>query len=875
VAVLLVVTIGLSTGSRVYAASTFTVTNTNDSGPGSLRQAMLDANANPGTDTIAFNIPGVPSIKPLTALPTVTDPVNIDGTTQPGFTGNPIVELDGTLAPGWDALVITAGSSLVKALVIDRWGRPCLQLRTRGGNVVVGSYFGVDVTGTVLTGCAGVIVETDNNRLGGTTSADRNVIDTALQFIGSSAAGNNVLGNYIGTDHTGTVFLEGTVELDYGPSNNHIGNAVPGGGNVIAGKSSHLVTFNASSNNFIQGNYIGTDVTGTVGRFPPTGGSCGVIVFEASDNLIGGTTAQARNVISGNNNGVCMQGTTATRNVVQGNFIGTDRTGTVALRNTSDGFSIAYFTFGNTIGGTAAGARNVISGNGYRGMWLSGDATANAIQGNYIGLDVSGTVAIPNIIGVQLESHGNTLGGTTAAAGNVISGNRDQGVLVGTAAITTGNIVQGNLIGTDATGTVGLGNGLSGVQIYASGNTIGGTLAGTANVIAFNSGEGVAVTRGTGNPILGNSIFSNAMLGIDLAPSGVTPNDPGDGDSGANDLQNFPVLASATASGSGTSVTGSLNSHANTTYRLEFFSNRVCDPSGNGEGETFVGARTVTTDGSGNASFSFTFAAIPPARFITATATDPANNTSEFSNCTQTPAIGPPSTLTLSPAAATNTVGTQHCVTATVKDVSGNPTPGITVVFSVIGAQATFASPSSGSASTNSAGQATFCFTAALPGNNAIHAFADTNTSGTQDPGEPFGDAQKTWTVPVSTQLCEVKITGGGRITAINGDVATFGGVATSDAAGNTSGNEEYQDHGPAQPMNVKATSITAVTCTTDRKTATIFGQATIDGAGSFNFRIRVTDNGEPGTSDIYGIIISNGYVSGDKTLEGGNVQIH
>jgi hypothetical protein len=245
---------------------------------------------------------------------------------------------------------------------------------------------------------------------------------------------------------------------------------------------------------------------------------------------------------------------------------------------------------------------------------------------------------------------------------------------------------------------------------------------------------------------------------------------------------------------------------------------------------------------------------------------------------TSTVTAGSPATLVLTPAAATNTVGDNHTVTATVRDAFGNPTPGIVVRFTVIGAAATFATPASGSSTTNAAGQATFTFTAALPGVNGIHAFADSNNNGTQDPGEPSGDATKTWTLPATTALCEITITGGGQITATNGDLGTFGGVARSDAAGNASGNEQYQDHGgPTQAaIDVKSINILAITCTSDFKTAQVFGNATINGSGSFPFRIRMTDNGDPGIGqDVYGIIISTGYVSGDKILEGGNIQIH
>lgn len=236
---------------------------------------------------------------------------------------------------------------------------------------------------------------------------------------------------------------------------------------------------------------------------------------------------------------------------------------------------------------------------------------------------------------------------------------------------------------------------------------------------------------------------------------------------------------------------------------------------------------------------------------------------------------GTPEKLLLTPTFDSNAVGENHTVTATVTDVFGNPVQGVTVRFTVQLAATTAASPSSGFSTTNASGQATFTFTAALPGNNPITAYADLNNNNVQEPNEPAGAANKTWVLPVGTALCEIKITDGGHITAINGDQGSFGGVARSDAAGNASGNEEYQDHGPVQPMNVKATDILAITCTSDFKTALVYGTATIDGSGSYAFRIRMTDNGEPGTADVYGIILSNGYDSGDKVLEGGNIQIH
>ena len=326
--------------------------------------------------------------------------------------------------------------------------------------------------------------------------------------------------------------------------------------------------------------------------------------------------------------------------IIEGNFIGTDVDGAAALGNRV-GVSIA--TPNNTIGGTAPGARNVISGNDTRGVEFGDSgATGNQVQGNLIGTDVTGAAALGNGAGVAIAgASNNTVGGTTAGARNVISANF-QGVFIIQGA--TGNLVQGNFIGTDVAGTGALGNSVNGVNIAfgaSSTNTIGGTASGAGNIIAFNGGAGIVVgdpifTPGTGNAILSNSIFSNTGLGIDLFPSGVTPNDVGDGDTGPNNLQNFPVLTSATSSPTTTNIAGTLNSTAITTFALEFFSNTACDPSNHGEGETFLGSTMATTGGTGNASFSATFGTpVPSGQFITATATDPNDNTSEFSQCEQ------------------------------------------------------------------------------------------------------------------------------------------------------------------------------------------------------------------------------------------------
>lgn len=201
------------------------------------------------------------------------------------------------------------------------------------------------------------------------------------------------------------------------------------------------------------------------------------------------------------------------------------------------------------------------------------------------------------------------------------------------------NRVQGNFIGTDGTDT-GLLNNSRGVQIDgAPDNTVGGTTTGARNVISGNDGPGVFVkgNAATGNRILSNSVHSNGQLGIDLAasfaPDGVTANDAGDGDTGPNNFQNFPVLSEAAKSGKKkTVVEGTLNSTANTTFTIQFFSSLETDSSGNGEGRRFLGQTSVTTDASGNVSFTATTPRVAAEQVVTATATnETTGDTSEFS----------------------------------------------------------------------------------------------------------------------------------------------------------------------------------------------------------------------------------------------------
>ncbi|PYK68225.1 MAG: hypothetical protein DME45_08575 [Verrucomicrobia bacterium] len=665
-------------------AAVLTVTNTADAGAGSLRQAMLDSNSSAGVlDTITFNIPGagVRTIIPLTVLPTITDPVVIDGYSQPGSSANTIavgdnsvhlIELNGNSAV-CGALVISAGNSTVRGLVINRFNGNCgntaILLQTGGNNTVEGCFLGLNAAGTAASTNRdfGVRIENSpNNIIGGTTPAERNVIsgnNIGIQINGPASSGTTIQGNYIGTNAAGTAALvSGGVSQSVigvaignngggtGSSNNTIGGTTAAARNVISGNASDNIKLfdDTITGNKIQGNYIGTNAAGTAGL----GFGTGIDFLRTNDTLIGGTVTGAGNVISGNSAyGINLDGS---RNLIQGNFIGTDATGTAKVPNGALGILIVADGFNaesnNTIGGITPAARNIISGSGSHGIRfeLQASTTGNLIEGNYIGTDISGMTDLGNSgSGIQIfasvEPTGgvNTVGGTSATARNIISGNSGDGISGASPKV----LIQGNYIGTDVNGTGNLGNAGFGIDLQCiDNNTIGGAAAGAGNVIAFNGLDGVrvvscssgGVVSGLNNSILGNSIFSNTRLGINLLGGtenavGVTPNDPGDADTGANDLQNFPVLETVSSSGGMTNITGRVNSAASTTYRIEFFANDVIDPSSYGEGQIFLGFKNVTTSASGNANFTAMVPQVAAGQRVTSTATDPNGNTSEFS----------------------------------------------------------------------------------------------------------------------------------------------------------------------------------------------------------------------------------------------------
>ena len=415
------------------SAATFQVTTTADNGdnvnptPGSLRKAILDANANQGPDDIVFQIQasGVQTISPPTRLPNITDPVTIDGYTQNGASKNTLfdgdnavlmIQIDGTNGgAGFQGIgfQITGGSTTIRGLVINRFQSYGIQIGTNspGNNHIEGCFIGTDPTGTVsLTNLASGIYlnKSNDNVIGGTTPETRNLIaggdlnnsGSGITSTGNPISGLTIQGNYIGTNAAGTAALvpgsKGTgINID-AATKTTIGGTTPGARNVISGNSTGIQV-GASDQTLIAGNYIGTDTTGT----QAIGNRFHAIKFDnVTNSLVGGSTAAARNIISGTQQGEGIgfsQGTIG--NFIQGNYIGTDVTGNVVLGNQSGIatlFGGAVFPANNKIGGSAPGEGNVISGNKVLGISISADSGNNVIQGNFIGTNATGTSSLPN-----------------------------------------------------------------------------------------------------------------------------------------------------------------------------------------------------------------------------------------------------------------------------------------------------------------------------------------------------------------------------------------------------------------------------------------------------------------------------------------------
>jgi len=588
-----------------------------------LREAINLADYLPGKDRIVFDIPGdgPHTIQPTSALPTVTDPVIIDGYTQPGASPATdeepaviMIELDGSLAgTAVDGLGISAGNCAVRGLCINRfqsdrygwYGGVQIGIGGSSGSVVEGNYIGVDPSGTVAywelgqydySQAHGVCVYSDDNVIGGTTPAARNVVSGfSGAAIDGSGTGNRIQGNYIGTDATGTQALgnDRGISLDTYSTQCVIGGTEIGAGNLISGNWDAAVVLASGGmglwENRVQGNLIGTDVTGTTAL----GNGTGIAIAAGFNNLIGGTVPEARNVISGNNGpGIVISRIEAVSigNVVQGNLIGTDVTGSAPLGNAGDGITI-YGACDNMIGGTEPGAANLIAHNGGRGVSVI-SGLGNAVWNN------------------QIHSNG------------------DLGIDLGEDGVTENDPADGGVQPEweihDLT-----------VEFDGEHTTISATVTGPPDTYAVVW----LYVNGPSPPIIFWGLYTDESgvgeLQVDWlqGPHDLVNVVVRDWETLnlANGFQNYPVLNSAVLA-EGTTVEGMLDSTPETTFRLEFFSNAEADGSGYGEGETFLGSVDVTTDTSGIADFSAAFTQrVPLGHFITATATDPEGNTSEFS----------------------------------------------------------------------------------------------------------------------------------------------------------------------------------------------------------------------------------------------------
>ena len=674
----------------------FAVTTTADSGLGSLRQAIINANntangaGGPDVITFAFRTIGAQRILLSSPLPPIVQPVIIDGTTQAGYnaaTGAPVVHVAGNGSSNFQGLIIESGATntLIRGLSLTGFGSTTspdttAAIRTSAAGVrIEGNWIGLSPTGLPMANNVGIWILGGNPSIGGVGGvATRNVITAGGTGIYAVGGANAVVrGNFIGTSPDGLTGIGNShlgINVQPGVTGFVIGGPLATGGYFAADSPANLISANNGGGIELQANQIAgpvnTQILGNVIGLSADGSDMGnnnfgVRAQSASGTQIGG--AGAGNVISGNGaltpalipgRGIII----ATNNVmpavmpiIRGNRIGVSLDGTQKRANMLEGIILETPA---VVGGTNAGEGNLISGNGDESVGGAGiltgpDAGGSVIQGNVIGLSTTG-VALANNSGIGIDgtTGGITIGGATAAARNVVSGNRFGGINVFTtsAAVPANVIIRGNYIGTSVTGVVaGVGNGGYGISVTAGqGHTIGGASTDEGNVIA---GNGVAGPNG-GIEIAGtaqgvgvrfNSIFDNNGLGIDIGGDGPDGNDAGDGDIGPNGRQNSPVLTAATLLGTSTRVTGSFNSTSGVGYDIHFYVSPSCDASGRGEGQTYFMSLIDVTAVGGNVAIDLTYAtALTVGHAVTATARNrDTGSSSEFSNCATVQASAP------------------------------------------------------------------------------------------------------------------------------------------------------------------------------------------------------------------------------------------
>lgn len=625
-AITLYLTLTLSLANPIHAATTITVNSTADDedndGECTLREAITASNtdtasgaaagecaAGSGNDTIEFNITGVAdftnggqdgyTISPTSELPEITETVTIDGYTQPGSQPNTAEApqpLNGTL------LVEVDGSG-------------------------AGDAFGLDVRGdgTIIQG---LVIGNFSQRAA----------------IGVGATNIAAQGNYLGTDPSGTIArpnLYGLSVSDTDSTDALIGGLDPSDRNLVSGNLDSGITPNVNAHNWtMQGNYVGVDITGLIALPNCSASTAGAFSLDNSNgHTVGGAQPTAINVISGNGGkGIAPNNTANT--LVEGNYIGVGRDGSTPVPNQQDGITYSGYNTDFTI------RNNILSHNGANGIYID-DAEDATIQGNIIMNNQINGILAGNMSEVLI-------GGSATEYRNVVSNNGQSGAsdianikIVGLPGASVSNTtIKGNYIGTNADGIVEpqfTGN-TDGIIISAdvSNLLIGGDDSSDSNIIAGNSGPGILVAEGyapdlgplTFSPlnigIIGNSIYTNDTASVESIGSsgngidlyrfvldnslqitalqnlGPTPNDTGDSDTGPNGYINFPVLNSVSQDGSEATINYSLDAADSPTdqYRVEFFANDKADPSGYGEGQTFLGA--INSDNGNNQTASLT-----------------------------------------------------------------------------------------------------------------------------------------------------------------------------------------------------------------------------------------------------------------------------
>lgn len=621
----------------------------------------------------------------------------IDGTTGLGNGGHGIKINDG------DGHVIkgnvTSGNSASGIYLMNTTSNSTVQ-----GNYIGTNAEGTVAIPNMEDGIA--IEDADNNLIGGTADGEENLIsgnaNEGIFLVGTACTGNEIKGNLIGTDFSGTTALPNLngINIELTPTSNLIGGNAEGAQNIISGNTLNGIWISSSGNtaesnsiglniagealgngengvkidntatntvltnvisgnkqdgikilgsgstgNLIRGNYIGTNKSGDAAVGNTLAGVS--VISGASNNQIGGTVAGDGNVIAGNGTTGIFMGSLSSGTTVKGNTIDCNQSGTTAIPNGNHGIAIDQSS-GNIVGGTDTGSGNLVSGGG--GIFvIGGDSKDNLIQGNLIGTDATGLAAIAGTSGthngISFESvpNQNTVGGTTAAARNVVSGFSGNGIWL----LTSSNItVQGNYVGSDKNGENVIGNGEHGIRVDdGSSNMIGGNTSAEGNLIVGSAAHGVGIV-GEGalfNSILSNSIYDSGVLGIDLGSDGTTPNDVGDIDIGPNNFQNSPEidLEIIYSDGSATMLYSVDSDPQNSFYPLtiQFF---VAEE---GEGKSFFTSDTYSETDFSNGGKEFDFGKLTDMNFevddlIVSTATDADGNTSEFSAVTVVTGLG-------------------------------------------------------------------------------------------------------------------------------------------------------------------------------------------------------------------------------------------